>query len=70
MLTGKTSKFDGTNIIRQYFTQLNSRCTKVINIAIVNSATFPHQNSKMINLPKFYPAKILHHMVLWYAYET
>ena len=42
-------------------TQPNSRFTEVVaDVSYCKFANiFPHQNSEMINLPKFYPAKIL-----------
>ena len=56
-------EFGETNAIQQYFTQPNSRFTKAnvsyckfINILLAKT-------HKTIDLPKFYPAKILCHMV-------
>ena len=49
-------KFGKTSIICQYFTQLNSRFTKVANVS--ERQLFPRQNCEMIDSPKFYPTRI------------
>ena len=55
-------EFGETNIIHQYFTQLNSRFTKVANVSCCKSANiFLAKTDKMIDSPKFYPTKIVHY---------
>ena len=57
-------EFGEMNVICQYFTHPNSRFTKVANISYCKfHQHFPHQNSEMIDSPKFYPAKIFRYMV-------
>ena len=52
-------EFCKTNAIHQYFTQPNSRFTKVANVSYCKFANiFLDKTHKTIDSPKFYPTKI------------
>ena len=58
---GKLGKW---NAIRQYLIQPNSRFTKVTNVSYCKfNNIFPHQNSELIEPPKFYAPKIFRYTV-------
>ena len=67
---GNFGEFGETSVIRQYFTQPNSRFTKVANVSYCKFANiFPNQNYEIIDSPKFYPTKILCYTVSDKAHE-
>ena len=61
-------EFGEMHIIRQYFTQPNSRLLKVATVSYCKFANiFLTKSSETIDLPKFSPATILHYTVLQLA---